>query len=126
MFRGALSSMPRDGAGALWARAMLSGPSVKQVGCMTVQVSGHPVIAPHMVKFYGIRNGIDQDIWDPQEDRFLPRCGVAGHLEEHAWPAVGHLNRHSLPQHIPGSCVEYPPSRMQVFDCGAHMELIFE
>ena len=39
-----------------------------------LQVSGHPAVAPHMTKFYGIRNGIDQDIWDPLEDRFLPRC----------------------------------------------------
>ena len=38
-----------------------------------MQVSGHPAVAPHMTKFYGIRNGIDQDIWDPLEDRFLPR-----------------------------------------------------
>ena len=38
-----------------------------------LQVSGHPAVAPHMTKFYGIRNGIDQDIWDPLEDRFLPR-----------------------------------------------------
>ena len=38
------------------------------------QVSGHPAIAAHMDKFWGIRNGIDQDIWDPLEDRFLPRC----------------------------------------------------
>ena len=38
-----------------------------------LQVSGHPAIAPHMAKFYGIRNGIDQDLWDPTEDRFLPR-----------------------------------------------------
>ena len=37
------------------------------------QVSGHPAIAAHMDKFWGIRNGIDQDIWDPLEDRFLPR-----------------------------------------------------
>ncbi len=41
-----------------------------------VQVSGHPAVAPHMTKFYGIRNGIDQDIWDPLEDRFLPRCAL--------------------------------------------------
>ena len=40
---------------------------------MLLQVSGHPAVAPHMTKFYGIRNGIDQDIWDPLEDRFLPR-----------------------------------------------------
>lgn len=44
------------------------------LACMCAQVSGHPSIAPHMVKFYGIRNGIDQDIWDPLEDAFLPRC----------------------------------------------------
>ncbi|KAK9832645.1 hypothetical protein WJX81_006656 [Elliptochloris bilobata] len=37
------------------------------------EVSGHPAIAPHMSKFFGIRNGIDHDIWDPTEDRFLPR-----------------------------------------------------
>ena len=39
------------------------------------QVSGHPAIAPHLEKFYGIRNGIDQEIWDPLFDRFLPRSG---------------------------------------------------
>ena len=37
------------------------------------QVSGHPAIAPNLDKFFGIRNGIDQEIWDPLFDKALPR-----------------------------------------------------
>ncbi len=38
------------------------------------QIGGIPAIAAHAAKFMGIRNGIDVDIWDPENDELLPRA----------------------------------------------------
>ncbi|KAK9151761.1 hypothetical protein Syun_010070 [Stephania yunnanensis] len=38
------------------------------------EVSGNSAISPHLHKFHGIVNGIDPDIWDPYNDKFIPVC----------------------------------------------------
>ncbi|KAL9452162.1 hypothetical protein AB3S75_008037 [Citrus x aurantiifolia] len=46
------------------------------------EVAGDPAIAPHLHKFYGILNGIDQDIWDPFNDKFIPVSYTSENLVE--------------------------------------------
>lgn len=46
------------------------------------EVSGNPVIAPHLYKFHGIVNGIDFDIWDPYNDKFIPMSYLSDNVVE--------------------------------------------
>lgn len=46
------------------------------------EVSGNPVIAPYLYKFHGILNGIDPDIWDPYNDKFIPICYTSDNVVE--------------------------------------------
>lgn len=41
------------------------------------EIAGNAAVAPHLQKFHGILNGIDPDIWDPYNDKFIP---VSQHL----------------------------------------------
>ncbi|KAK4347003.1 hypothetical protein RND71_033342 [Anisodus tanguticus] len=52
--------------------ADLIGKAMTYADKATTEVSGNPVIAPHLYKFHGIVNGIDPDIWDPLNDKFIP------------------------------------------------------
>ena len=47
-----------------------------------MQIEGNPAIAAHAGKFMGIRNGIDLDIWDPENDSLLPMAYSARNVAE--------------------------------------------
>ncbi len=43
--------------------------------CVSATTGGAAIIAPHVGKFCGIRNGIDYEIWSPEDNQFLP-CSI--------------------------------------------------
>ena len=47
-----------------------------------MQIGANPAIAAHTGKFMGIRNGIDLDIWDPENDNLLPMPYTANDVVE--------------------------------------------
>ncbi len=47
-----------------------------------MQIGGSPAVAAHTGKFMGIRNGIDLDIWDPENDGLLPLPYTASNVVE--------------------------------------------
>eukprot|EP00955_Chlamydomonas_euryale_P100621 365296-Chlamydomonas_euryale.AAC.29 len=46
------------------------------------EIGGNPVIGAHTHKFMGIRNGIDPDLWDPENNQWLPMPYTAGTVVE--------------------------------------------
>ena len=60
-----------------------------------MQIGDIPAIAAHAAKFMGIRNGIDPDIWDPENDNLLPMPYTASNVVE---------VRPSHPIHPPALC----------------------
>ena len=47
-----------------------------------MQIEANPAIAANTGKFMGIRNGIDLDIWDPENDNLLPMPYTASNVVE--------------------------------------------
>ena len=46
------------------------------------EIAGAPAIAPNLSKMFGVRNGIDMDIWDPSIDPFLPTAFDTSNFDE--------------------------------------------
>ncbi|XP_038690826.1 starch synthase 3, chloroplastic/amyloplastic isoform X2 [Tripterygium wilfordii] len=46
------------------------------------EVAVNPIVAPYLHKFHGILNGIDPDIWDPYNDKFIPISYTSENVDE--------------------------------------------
>eukprot|EP00268_Persea_americana_P031536 TRINITY_DN3074_c0_g1_i1.p1 TRINITY_DN3074_c0_g1~~TRINITY_DN3074_c0_g1_i1.p1 ORF type:complete len:1376 (-),score=335.20 TRINITY_DN3074_c0_g1_i1:219-4346(-) len=46
------------------------------------EVAHNPIVSPHLHKFHGILNGIDPDIWDPYNDKFIPMSYTSDNVVE--------------------------------------------
>ena len=60
-----------------------------------LEVGGDPVLAPHRHKFMGVRNGIDSELWDPENNQFLPQQYNAGGAAAVMFATLLHLHAHS-------------------------------
>ncbi|XP_057986440.1 starch synthase 3, chloroplastic/amyloplastic isoform X2 [Hevea brasiliensis] len=60
------------GAGNIGKAMTYSDKSTTVSPTYSKEVAGNPPIAPYLYKFHGILNGIDPDIWDPYNDKFIP------------------------------------------------------
>lgn len=49
------------------------------------EIGGHPSVGPNVHKMFGIRNGIDPDLWDPETDAFLAQGFTAGGWAARGW-----------------------------------------
>lgn len=66
-----------------WCKRLVAAQpqSMLTVAAM-MQIAGSPAVAANTGKFMGIRNGIDLDIWDPENDGLLPLPYTASNVVE--------------------------------------------